>query len=301
MLPERRGDLFILSATLLASAGWLFSKEAIAGLPPAGFVGWRFLLAALLLLPFCYQKLRQTSTELLLKAAAIGLVMTLNLIFWIQAISHSEGIGEGAFIMSLSMLMVPPLAWLIFREKPNRQFWLALPIAIAGLFLLTMGSGLSLSLSQLLFLLASLSLALYFNLNSRFSRRIDPMALTCVQLAVTGVMHLLYSGLFEHWPESIEPQIWGWFAASVLLATSLRFVFQSTGQKYSNVANAALIMMLEPIWTVLISVFWYHEPMPIEKIAGCVLILLALISYRSRNLLAWYSSRQALKVGRGRR
>ncbi|MDX1265868.1 MAG: DMT family transporter [Oceanisphaera sp.] len=301
MLPERRGDLFILSATLLASAGWLFSKEAIAGLPPAGFVGWRFLLAALLLLPFCYQKLRQTSTGLLLKAAAIGLVMTLNLIFWIQAISHSEGIGEGAFIMSLAMLMVPPLAWLIFREKPNRQFWLALPIAIAGLFLLTMGSGLSLSLSQLLFLLASLSLAMYFNLNSRFARRIDPMALTCVQLAVTGIMHLLYSGLFEHWPETIAPQIWGWFAASVLLATSLRFVFQSTGQKYSNVANAALIMMLEPIWTVLISVFWYHEPMPIEKIAGCVLILLALLSYRSRNLLAWYRSRQALKVGKGRR
>ncbi len=298
MLPERRGDLFILTATLLASAGWLFSKEAIAGLPPAGFVGWRFVLAALLLLPFCYRQLRQMSPEHLLKAAAIGLIMTLNLIFWIQAISHSEGIGEGAFIMSLSMLMVPPLAWLIFRERPNRQFWLALPIAIAGLFLLTMGSGLSLSLSQLLFLLASLSLALYFNFNSRFARRIDPMALTCIQLAVTGVMHLIYSGLFEQWPDVIEPEIWGWFTASVLLATSLRFVCQSTGQKYSNVANAALIMMLEPVWTVLISVFWYHEPMPIQKVIGCTLILLALLSYRSRSLLAWYRSRRALHPGR---
>ncbi|MBM7455242.1 drug/metabolite transporter (DMT)-like permease [Oceanisphaera litoralis] len=298
MLPERRGDLFILTATLLASAGWLFSKEAIQGLPPAGFVGWRFVLAALLLLPFCYRQLRQTSTELLLKAAATGLVMTLNLIFWIQAISHSEGIGEGAFIMSLAMLMVPPLAWLLFRERPSRQFWLALPIAIAGLFLLTMGSGLSLSLGQLLFLLASLSLALYFNLNSRFARRVDPMALTCVQLAVTGVMHLIYSTLFEHWPEAIEPEIWGWFAASVLLATSLRFFCQSAGQKYSNVANAALIMMLEPIWTVLISVFWYQEPMPIEKMFGCALILLALLSFRSRPLYEWYRNRRA---GRGPR
>ncbi|WP_319782009.1 DMT family transporter [Oceanisphaera sp. IT1-181] len=295
MLPERRGDLFILAATLLASAGWLFSKEALNGLPPAGFVGWRFLLAALVLLPFCYRHLRSTSPELLLKAAAIGLVMTLNLIFWIQAISHSAGIGEGAFIMSLAMLMVPPLAWLIFKERPQRQFWVALPIAILGLLLLTMGNGLSLSLSQLLFLLASLSLALYFNLNSRFARRIHPMALTCVQLAVTGIMHLLYSGLFEQWPEEILPVTWGWFAASVLLATSLRFVCQSVGQKYSHMGNAALIMMLEPIWTVLISVFWYHEPMPIQKVFGCVLILLALLSYRSRNLIAWYRSRKALK------
>lgn len=295
MQPERRGDLLILAATLLASAGWLFSKEAIISLPPAGFVGWRFLLAALLLLPFCYRKLVNTSPELLLKAAAIGLVMTLNLIFWIQAISHSEGIGEGAFIMSLAMLMVPPFAWLLFKERPLRQFWIALPIALMGLFLLTMENGLSLSLSQLLFLFASLSLALYFSLNSRFARRIDPMALTCIQLAVTGVMHLLYSASFEHWPSSIAPITWVWFSASVLLATSFRFVLQSMGQKYSPVANAALIMMLEPIWTVLISVFWYHEPMPLPKILGCTLILLALLSYRSRNLLAWYRSRKVLK------
>ena len=292
MQPERRGDLLILAATLLASVGWLFSKEAIMELPPAGFVGWRFLLAALLLLPFCYRKLLATSPQLLLKAAAIGLVMTLNLIFWIQAIAHSSGIGEGAFIMSLAMLMVPPLAWVLFKERPQRQFWLALPLALLGLFLLTMENGLSLSLSQLLFLLASLSLALYFNLNSRFARRVDPMALTCIQLAVTGVMHLLYSASFEQWPSRIAPSTWGWFAASVLLATSFRFVLQSMGQKYSPVANAALIMMLEPVWTVLISVFWYHEPMPLPKMLGCTLILVALLSYRSRNILEWLRQRK---------
>ncbi|WP_116473789.1 DMT family transporter [Zobellella maritima] len=298
MLPERRGDLLILSATLLASAGWLFSKEAIQGLPPAGFVGWRFILAALLLLPFCYRQLLAIPRANLFKAAAIGLVMALNLILWIQAISHSEGIGEGAFIMSLAMLMVPPLAWLLFRERPNRQFWLVLPIAVTGLFLLTMGTGLSLSMSQLLFLLASLSMALYFNLNSRFARRIPPMALTCIQLAVTGIASLLYSGLLESWPAQIPPHTWGWFAASVLLATSLRFVCQSMGQKYSNVANAAIIMMLEPVWTVLISVFWYNEQMPAQKMIGCLLILLALIGYRSRNLLVWYRNRRVVNISK---
>ncbi|WMC09784.1 EamA family transporter [Oceanimonas pelagia] len=298
MLPERRGDLLILTATLLASAGWLFSKEAITALPPAGFVGWRFLLAALILLPFCQRRLRATSPANLLKTAAIGLVMTLNLIFWIQAVAHSEGIGEGAFIMSLAMLMVPPLTWLLFRERPGRPFWLALPIAVSGLFLLTSGNGLSLSLGQLLFLLASLSLALYFSLNSRFARRVDPMALTCVQLGVTGIMHLIYSALFEQWPAQVPGHVWGWFAASVLLATSLRFFCQSAGQKYSHVANAALIMMLEPVWTVLISLFWYQEPMPPQKVLGCVLILLALLSFRSRPLYEWYRNRRAMRMVR---
>lgn len=293
MLPERRGDLLILMATLLASAGWLFSKEAIASLPPIGFIGWRFLLAAIIMLPFCYRQLFTLPIGLLLKAAAIGLVMTLNLVFWIQGISNSDGIGEGAFIMSLAMLLVPPLAWLIFKERPTRSFWVALPIAVLGLFLLTMGNGLSFSKGQLFFLAASFSLAMYFNLNSRFARRIDPVALTCIQLAVVGLVHLLYSGLFEQWPAQIAPVTWGWFAASVLLATSLRFGSQTLGQKYSNVGNAALIMMLEPIWTVLISVFWYHEPMPAQKVVGCILILTALLSYRSASLLTWYRLRRS--------
>lgn len=292
MQPARRGELFILTATVLAAAGWLFSKEAIVGLPPAGFVGWRFVLAALIMLPFCYQQLRATSLPLLAKGAAIGLVMTLNLIFWIQGISHSEGIGEGAFIMSLAMLMVPPLAWLVFKERPSRTFWVALPIAVIGLFLLTLGNGLTLSTGQLFFLAASLSLAMYFNLNGRFARRIDPVALTCIQLMVVGVCHLLYSAGFEQWPDAIPAVTWGWFAASVLLATSLRFGFQTVGQKFSDVGNAALIMMLEPVWTVLISVFWYHEPMPLQKVFGCVLILVALFSYRSAGLLTWYRAKR---------
>lgn len=292
MHPARRGELFILTATVLAAAGWLFSKEAILGLPPAGFVGWRFVLAALIMLPFCYQQLRAMPLSLIAKGAAIGLVMTLNLIFWIQGISHSEGIGEGAFIMSLAMLMVPPLAWLVFKERPSRTFWLALPVAVIGLFLLTLGNGLSLSTGQLFFLAASLSLAMYFNLNGRFARRMDPVALTCIQLMVVGVMHLFYSAGFEQWPETISAMTWGWFAASVLLATSLRFGFQTVGQKFSDVGNAALIMMLEPVWTVLISVFWYHEPMPLQKVLGCILILVALFSYRSAGLLTWYRAKR---------
>ena len=292
MHPARRGELFILTATVLAAAGWLFSKEAILGLPPAGFVGWRFVLAALIMLPFCSQQLRATPLSLIAKGAAIGLVMTLNLIFWIQGISHSEGIGEGAFIMSLAMLMVPPLAWLVFKERPSRTFWLALPVAVIGLFLLTLGNGLSLSTGQLFFLAASLSLAMYFNLNGRFARRMDPVALTCIQLMVVGVMHLFYSAGFEQWPETISAMTWGWFAASVLLATSLRFGFQTVGQKFSDVGNAALIMMLEPVWTVLISVFWYHEPMPLQKVLGCILILVALFSYRSAGLLTWYRAKR---------
>lgn len=44
---ERRADLILVATTILAAAGWIFSKEAIQGLPAFGFIGLRFVLASL--------------------------------------------------------------------------------------------------------------------------------------------------------------------------------------------------------------------------------------------------------------
>ncbi|MGB5446621.1 MAG: EamA family transporter, partial [Psychromonas sp.] len=61
MSQDKRADLLILCTTILAAAGWIFSKQAIQGLPPFGFIGLRFLCASLLLVPFCYRSFFQVS------------------------------------------------------------------------------------------------------------------------------------------------------------------------------------------------------------------------------------------------
>jgi drug/metabolite transporter (DMT)-like permease len=285
MTQHRRADLLIVCATLLASAGWIFSKQTIQGLPPFGFIGLRFVLASLLILPFCYRLFKQVSLKDIAQSMLVGMLLGAALLIWIYAISVSDTLGEGAFIMSLSMLLVPLVAWPLFKQKPSRPFWISLPFAIIGLVLLSLsGGGWHQSTSQIWFLLAAALLALQFNFNSRYAQRIPTLLLTCVQLFVTGVMGLIASSLFEQWPQTVDVEIWGWFASSVLIATSIRYVLQTAGQKHTSVANAAIIMVLEPVWTVFLSILWYGEKMPVEKIIGCSLILFALLLYRG-----WYT------------
>ncbi|MDX1301241.1 DMT family transporter [Photobacterium sp.] len=280
MTQERRADFILVVTTMLAAAGWIFSKQAIQGLPPFGFIGSRFVLASLFLLPFSYQALRKVSRGDLVRAMSVGCLLGSALLLWIYAISVSDTLGEGAFIMSLSMLFVPLVAWPLFKQRPPRMFWLSLPIAIAGLVLLSSASGWQQSASQIWFVLAAVMLAVHFNFNSRFAQRIPTLLLTSIQLFVTGVMGLVASLSFETWPEQISIDIWGWFAMSVLLATSLRYVMQTSGQKHTTAANAAIIMVLEPVWTVVLSMLWYGEQMPINKLLGCAMILCALLVYR---------------------
>ena len=52
MVRQRQADLLLVAATVIAACGWIFSREAIAGMPVFAFPGLRFFFAALLLLPW---------------------------------------------------------------------------------------------------------------------------------------------------------------------------------------------------------------------------------------------------------
>lgn len=286
MFANLRAELILVVTTLLAAAGWVFSKQAIEGLPPIGFIGLRFVTAALFLLPFCLPALRKAPRGEILRSMSVGVFLGGSIFCWIYAISISETLGEGAFIMSLSMLFVPLVAWPLFGRRPGRPFWLSLPIAIVGLFLLAWSGEWNIAANQVWFLVAAIGLALHFNFNSQYSARFSPMLLTTLQLFATGCLGLVLSYCIETWPDTVSIITWQWFALSVLLATSLRYLMQTLGQKHANPTNAALLMLLEPVWTMVLSVLIYDEAMPVNKIVGCALLLGSLILYRLSSMRA---------------
>ncbi|KRW57626.1 hypothetical protein AO724_17690 [Aeromonas allosaccharophila] len=286
--------LLMVLVTLLAAAGWLFSKEAIRELPPAAFIGSRFLLAALLLLPLDWLREPPPTRAQLLRAAGCGTLLGASLLLWVTAISQSDALGSGAFIMSVATLMAPLAAWAAFRAKPGRHYWLTLPIAIAGLLLLSSSThwggdrpeqtGVSLSLFW--FLAAATTLGIQLAVHRHFAQSIAPTWLTCIQLAMTGLLGTLLSLLTEQWPEGgISHGIWGWFAASVLIATTLRYWLLTHALSKMTTAHAALMMLLEPVWTLLLSTLFYSEPLGGAKLVGAGLVLGALVLYQLPLLL----------------
>lgn len=285
--PMNRTPLLLMVlVTLLAAAGWLFSKEAIRELPPAAFIGSRFLLAALLLLPLAWLREPPPTRAQLVRAAGCGTLLGASLLLWVTAISQSDALGSGAFIMSVATLMAPLAAWGAFRTKPGRHYWLTLPIAIAGLLLLSSSTHWGVSLSLFWFLAAATTLGIQLAVHRHFAQSIAPTWLTCIQLAMTGLLGTLLSLLTEQWPEAgVSHGIWGWFAASVLIATTLRYWLLTHALSKMTTAHAALMMLLEPVWTLLLSTLFYDEPLGGAKLVGAGLVLGALVLYQLPLLL----------------
>ncbi|CAM3883475.1 putative DMT superfamily transporter inner membrane protein [Vibrio aerogenes CECT 7868] len=288
-----KAELLLVFATMMAGCGWIFSKQSIEGIPPFAFIGIRFVTASLILMPLCLSALTQLAMRDVMKAAFAGLLQGVVLLLWIYSVSVTDALGEGAFIMSLSMLFAPLMAWPLMKQKPGKCFWQALPVAVLGLYMLSGGGEWHTSASQITFLIAALTLALQFNLNGLYVKSIPVLPLTCLQFLSTGLLAVLVSLLAESWPQSVDTSVWYWVCASILPATCLRFLAQIAGQKHTSASNAAIIMILEPLWTVMLSMTVYGEQMSFHKVTGCLLILTSLVVYKLRDRKRQRSGRLA--------
>ncbi len=273
-------DLLLTLTTVIAAAGWIFSKEALAGMPPLIFIGLRFLLAGLVLAAFSLPQLRALDARGLRSGLLVGTLFAGAMVLWILGLAHSSHLGEASFISSLGIVLVPVIARIFFGDRPPASTWFALPLALAGFACLSLDGGFEVELGQWFFLGAALGFALMFNVNSHVVRNIPVRALSVVQMLAVGVLVLPPALVIEPWPETWSASVLGWLLASALIATTLRFLLQLHGQSLTTPSHAALILMLEPVWTALAAAWWFGETMSALQLAGCGLIFLALVVSR---------------------
>lgn len=69
MKRETQSDVLLIAVTVIAAISWMFSKEAIALMPPLLFMGLRFLLAAAFLACLGHKALRRLSMAHVLRSA----------------------------------------------------------------------------------------------------------------------------------------------------------------------------------------------------------------------------------------
>jgi drug/metabolite transporter (DMT)-like permease len=285
-MPDTRhplkADLLLFAATLLAAAGWIFSKESLAGLPPLQFVGVRFLLAGLVLAAFSWPQLRVLDSNGFKGAVLVGALFSGAMGLWITGLQHAAHLGEGAFISSLGIVLVPVLGRIFFGERPPPVTWVAMGVALAGFGCLSLEHGFRIEPGQWFFLGAALMFAVLLNLNSRVVRNVPPLALSAIQVLMVGALMLPVSAVLETWPQTVPTVVLGWVLASAILATTLRFFVQLYGQSLTTPSHAAVILMLEPMWTAIVAAWWFGETMTRLQFLGCALIFSALVLSRWR-------------------
>lgn len=315
MSNAHKSDLLLVVVTLLAAISWMFSKEAVLMMPPLMFMALRFLLAGGILAIAAHRYLRRLTRDHLKRSVQVGLVFGVAMSCWVMGLFHASHVGEGAFLTSLGVVIVPVIARIGFGEAQPVSTWLAIPVAVAGLALLSLQHGFRMEPGQLFFVAAASIFALFFILNTRAANtrtetrasgktvhreRVPALVLTAITLITVGLFASVLSLLLEPaWSitfSDFPPILVWWVVASALIGTAARFFVQTYAQSLSAHSHGVVIMVLEPVWVALFAAGWFGETMNPSQMAGCGLIFAALLINRwgilSKALRGWSRKKQ---------
>lgn len=275
MSDAHKSDLLLVIVTLLAAISWIFSKEAVLLMPPLLFMALRFLIAGGVLAIVAWRPLARLSADQLKRGVGVGLVFGVAMSFWVMGLFHITSMGEGAFITSLGVVIVPVIARIIFKEVQPASTWFAIPVAVAGLALLSLRNGFQPEVGQIFFVMAATIFALFFTLNTRAANqrtvinrqgktiekhRIPALPLTTTALLTVGLVTLAESLVLEPWQPTFgnpPPLLIWWVLASAIVGTAGRFLVQTYAQSLSSHSHGAVILVLEPVWVSLFAAGWF--------------------------------------------
>jgi drug/metabolite transporter (DMT)-like permease len=189
-----------------------------------------------------------------------------------------------AFFTSLCSAWVPLLGWLLLGDRVVPLTLLGLGVGLGGCSVLVDG-GWALGRGEALTLIASVIFAGQMLLLDRLGRRLRPQHLSASFLAASGLcggagaMLLALSGPGLHewacWTVGMlgNPKVLGSVACLVVLPTALAFHWMNAYQPLVSPTRAALIYLLEPVFTSLFSVWWGFEEPTTPLVLGGGLIL----------------------------
>ena len=278
---QGRWSLLLFLTALIWGAAFFMVKEVVDEFSPSTLVGWRFLIAALLVLLFFFKRIRKNLNLDLLKSGAIlGLLYYLG--FWVQTIGITDtSPGKNAFLTALYCVMVPFLYWLIFKQRPRWFNLLAAAVGISGIAFVSLQDGsFNLRFGDWMTLLSALFFALHIVFLSKYAEGKEIMSLTFVQFGCTGILGLVV-GAFES-GGNILPHVQGISSYLqlfylIVFSSFLACVFQNVGQVHVSASQSALILALESVFGVLFSILFYGEALSFSIVIGFVLIFISVV------------------------
>jgi drug/metabolite transporter (DMT)-like permease len=299
MTNSNKADFMLLGVTLLAAVSWIMSRNAVQLMPPLLFMSLRFLLAASLLVIAGHERLRGLNAQQWRRCAGGGLVFALAMSFWVMGISSATHVGEGAFLTSLGVVLVPLMGRLFFREAQPPSTWVALPVAGCGLALLALRHGFQPERGQVFYIVSAIIFAISFHLNARAvnpptgAASVPAIALTAIMLGAVGLLCGAASLLLEPWQTMLAHfslAMAGWIVASAVAGTAARFLLQIHAQSLASNTHGVIIMIMEPVWVAMLAAACFGESMAGRQLAGCALIFMAILINRAATLRQWLGS-----------
>ena len=186
--------------------------------------------------------------------------------------------AHGGFLTAMYILFVP-IFGLLIKKKPSALVVVAVVIAAAGLYFLSLSEGIGeIYTGDILMLLCGMSFAVQILCVDHFIQTVDPVKLSSIQFFVTGVISAVLMLIFEKPSFGAILDAWLPLLYLALMSSAVGYTLQIVGQKFSSSPSlASILMSMESVFALLGGVVLMGTvPKPAEWL-GCGLMLAAIV------------------------
>lgn len=216
-------------------------------------------------------------------AAGAGVFFGADLIMWHHSI-EDVGAGLATVLANIQVVLVPLVAWAVLAERPARRVLAALPVALAGVLLISgvaeagaygrdptagAGFGLGAGVAYVGFLL------LLRRGGVDLRRPAGPLFDATAVGAVVSVLAGLLIGdvnLVPWWPSA------GWLVVLALTSQILGWLLITVSLPRLPAAITSLILMIQPIGSLVLGAIIFGESPSTLQLLGAVLVLVTVLA-----------------------
>lgn len=291
--------LFLLSATIWGFA-FVAQRLGMDHVGPFTFNGVRFLLGALVLVPFiCINGKKPSEKQdragraragsLILYGSLAGLTLFTGASLQQVGLVYTTA-GKAGFITGLYVVIVPIMG-LLWGQRTNAGTWGGALMAAAGMYLLSVNEDFFISFGDLLELMGAVLWACHIHLIGWLSPKTDSLQLAFVQFMVCAMASLATAA-------ACETASAAGIAAAALpiiyggaLSVGVAYTLQVVAQRHAHPAHAAILLSLEAVFAAVGGWLILGEVMSGRGMAGCCLMFSGMLVSQLYGL--------AVKKGRG--
>lgn len=241
--------------------------RCLYGLPILALVGW-----------YEHRRYGPLPSRAVWLAIVAGVFFAADLLSWHHAVD-AVGAGLATVLGNLQVIIVALVAWLVFGERPPRSVLVGLPIVLGGVVLISgvIGSGaygVDPPMGATLGIFTALAYAGYLLIIRRGSndlrRPAGPVAISTASTMVVAIVAGVLLGELDpvpSWPSH------GWLIVVGITSQSIGYLAISISLPRLQVALVSIILLAQPVATVVIARVLLDETPSVAQLLGVALVV----------------------------
>lgn len=278
-----KSSLMLFLAAVIWGVAFVAQSVGMDYMGPFTFNGARFLIGGIVLLPVAWFRNKNKKAQeapgdkraLLTGGVCCGLFLCVASLLQQFGIMYTT-VGKAGFLTTLYIIIVP-VCGIFLHKKIGIKIWIGAVIAVAGMYLLCMSGGFTVSRGDGLVLLCALAFSGHILVVDYYSPRTDSVKLSCIQFLTSGIICTVLAFVLE--APSLQALMSGWLPVlyAGVLSCGVAYTLQVVGQKNVEPTIASLLLSMESVVSVLAGWAILGQRLSARELAGCALVFAAVI------------------------